>query len=902
MEIFKQKPGVEEVFKELQDFALINSERIKKGWNLLFALITGYFNYVLLSRYPFFPSEWVGALTIIVFLFSLKSKRRGITLFTLLVTASVSYQSPELGLFYFIFFFVGFSVLAGDIADHVLFPIAILVVQNPLLQSTLLPTMGLVYGGPITTTLVGLYVILRYVTGVFSGDPGYDFYVNHHALPLYIEKPAMASISLQPLISSIENMSTASYQVILDNLFSSPVNILQIMLWISISPLSAYALKKKEFGYETWKRSLLYIFGVNALLYAASAYSRLNGDLSLLLNISAHSGYFVSVAMLGSIFSSGLYPALLFYYRDISKAFARKETAYTGRVSVKTAKPIAEETRPTISWDEIGGLESVKQELRDAIELPAKQSDLYQKYKIKPSKGVLLFGPPGCGKTLLAKAVSSQINASFREVKGSDVLSKYFGESEKLVEALFKDLKANPPSILCVDEAESLFTSRDTSLEAQRGVVSSFLRELDGVDPTTGVYVVAITNKPDQMDEALLRPGRFDKLIYVAPPDLEAREQLFRISLSNRPLSEDIDYRELAGLTERWSGADIELLCNDAAALVAKEAHRERLPDRPITIKDLTDLISRRSPSISLSSLRRYEEFKIKYERRVQGTEASSVLLDASYSWDDIGGYEAVKEELREAIEYPISNPELYKKYNVRRPKGVIFHGPPGTGKTLFAKVLASTSKARFFSVRGPEILNKWVGASEARLREIFDLAREKAPSIIFFDEIDAVAPRRFADDSSNVSARIVSQMLTEMDGVEADSSIIVIATTNRLDLLDEALLRPGRFDKIIEIPLPDRDARESILRVHLKGRPVSDDIGYEALSWASEGMSGADIAAACNEASMMLLRDSLRKGSDVISVLEQGHMMEAITFVKSRAGVDKDEVPTSRRRDRSTI
>jgi len=508
------------------------------------------------------------------------------------------------------------------------------------------------------------------------------------------------------------------------------------------------------------------------------------------------------------------------------------------------------ETRPStgVTYDDIGGMKDVIEKVREMIELPLKYPELFERLGIEPPKGVLLYGPPGTGKTLLAKAVANEADANFFSINGPEIMSKYYGESEENLRRIFEQAKENAPSIIFIDEIDAIAPKRDeVTGETERRVVAQLLTLMDGLEERGRVIVIGATNRPDALDPALRRPGRFDREIEVRVPDKEGRKEILQIHTRNMPLAEDVDLDKLAEMTHGFVGADLAALCREAAmnALrrylpkidLEKGPDPKLLEEMKVTMKDFLEALKYVQPSALREVLIRIPEVK----------------------WKDIGGLEDVKRELREAVELPLRYPEAYARLGMRPPKGVLLYGPPGTGKTLLAKAVANEAEANFISVKGPEVLSKWVGESEKIIREIFRKARQAAPCVIFFDEIDAIAPER-GTDVNKVTDRIVNQLLTEMDGMQPLENVVVIAATNRPELLDKALLRPGRFDKIIYVPPPDREARKAIFKVHTRNMPLAEDVDLDKLAEITENYVGADIEAVCREAAMNALRRVLSK------------------------------------------
>ncbi len=518
-------------------------------------------------------------------------------------------------------------------------------------------------------------------------------------------------------------------------------------------------------------------------------------------------------------------------------------------------KPAREEGKiPRVTYEDIGGLKDAIQKIREMVELPLRHPELFQKLGIDPPKGILLYGPPGTGKTLLAKAVANESNAHFISISGPEIMSKYYGESEKRLREIFEEAEKNAPSIIFIDEIDAIAPKREeVTGEVERRVVAQLLALMDGLKGRGEVIVIGATNRPNAIDPALRRPGRFDREIEIGVPDREGRKEILQIHTRGMPLADDVDLDKLADITHGFVGADLAALAKEAAMRAlrrimkevnlfeSEEIPAEILDKLQVTMQDFLDALK----DITPSALREV------------------IVQVPNVRWSDVGGLEEVKEELRMAVEWPLKYPELFKASGAKQPKGILLYGPPGTGKTLLAKAVANESEANFISVKGPEILSKWVGESEKAIREIFRKARQSAPAIIFFDEIDSIAPIRGATGDSRVTERIISQLLTEMDGLEELRKVVVIAATNRPDLLDPALLRPGRFDRLIYVPPPDFKARIEILKIHSKGKPLSDDVNLEELAKLTEGYTGADLENLVNTAALIALKEHVSKYKD---------------------------------------
>jgi len=501
-----------------------------------------------------------------------------------------------------------------------------------------------------------------------------------------------------------------------------------------------------------------------------------------------------------------------------------------------------------VTYEDIGGLHEELQRIREMVELPLKHPELFRHLGIEPPKGVILWGPPGCGKTLIAKAIANETGAHFISINGPEIMSKFYGESEARLREIFKEAEENAPSIIFIDELDAIAPKRsEVTGEVERRVVSQLLTLMDGLKSRGQVIVIGATNRIDAVDPALRRPGRFDREIRIGVPDRNGRKEILQIHTRRMPLADDVDLDELANITHGFTGADLAALCREAAM----NALRRFLPK--------IDLEKETIPAEVLEELRVTREDFMNALKIVQPSALREVILEIpNVKWEDIGDLEQVKQELREAVEWPLKYPDLFKRLGIKPPKGILLYGPPGTGKTLLAKAVANESEANFISVKGPEILSKWVGESEKAVREIFQRAREAAPCIIFFDELDAIAPRRGLHTDSGVTDRIVNQLLTEMDGIQILKDVVVIGATNRPDILDPALLRPGRFDRVIFVPPPDVEGRYQIFQIHTRDMPLADDVDLRKLAEMTEGYTGADIEALCREAALNAARENI--------------------------------------------
>src|SRR5487761_346598 len=525
-------------------------------------------------------------------------------------------------------------------------------------------------------------------------------------------------------------------------------------------------------------------------------------------------------------------------------------------ISDQVAKP-TERNLPTISYEDIGGLRNEIVKVREMIELPMKHPELFERLGIEAPKGVLLHGPPGTGKTLLAKAVANETNAHFISLSGPEIMGKYYGESEERLRGIFADAEKNAPSIVFIDEIDSIAPKREeVTGEVEKRIVSQLLTLMDGLESRGKVVVIAATNRPDALDPALRRPGRFDREIEIGVPDQKGRLEVLQIHTRGMPLADDVDLPKLASSTHGFVGADLQALAKEAAM----RALRRILPE-----------IDLEKQSVPAEILNKIIVMMTDFQGALTEVEPSAmreVLVEVpNVHWSDIGGLSEVKKELEESVEWPLKYRDVFDYAHTKPAKGILLYGPPGTGKTLLAKAIANESEANFISVKGPELLSKWVGESERSVREIFHKARQAAPSIIFMDELDSLVPTRGGAGDSQVTERVTSQILTELDGLEELRDVVIIGATNRPDMIDPALLRPGRFDKLLYVPTPGLEARKEILAIHLKGKPLAKDISIDDLAARTEGYSGADLQSVVDTSAMLAIREYIDKykGSDVV-------------------------------------
>ncbi len=544
------------------------------------------------------------------------------------------------------------------------------------------------------------------------------------------------------------------------------------------------------------------------------------------------------------------------------------KTVPAGNVVVSTNtdlqlhKEAPEEVTPiaTVTYDDVGGLDEAISRIREIVELPIRHPELFARLKIQAPRGVLLHGPPGCGKTLLAKTVATESEAFFRAINGPEIVSQYYGESEKFLRDAFQEAEKNKPAIIFIDEIDAIASRRESGGMESR-IVAQLLTLMDGLQDRDQVFVLAATNRLDAVDPALRRPGRFDREIHISVPDQHGRYDILKVHTRGVPLDDSVNLHSIAQGTHGFVGSDLAFLVKEAAL----SALRRMLPK-------IEESHMQVPPDMINQIVVNAEDFK-NARQLVEPSALREITIEIPMvRWEDVGGMESAKQALREVVELPINRPDIFQRFNITPPKGVLLFGPPGTGKTLLAKAVATESQANFISIRGAEVMSKWVGESEKIIAEIFRRARQAAPSVLFIDELDNIAPRRGSGFDSRVSERIVNQLLVEMDGMEQLESVVVLAATNRPDMIDTALLRPGRFDIFIFTPPPNQAARQAIFKVHTRNMPLAEDVRTEQLASATEGFSGADIQNICRKAVLAVLRTNLEA-----TRVNMAHFYEAI-------------------------
>ena len=534
-------------------------------------------------------------------------------------------------------------------------------------------------------------------------------------------------------------------------------------------------------------------------------------------------------------------------------------------VKEEAAKEIEMEG-PRVSYEDIGGLHEEILKVREMIELPLKHPELFDRLGIDPPKGVLLHGPPGTGKTLIAKAVANESGANFYTINGPEIMSKFYGQSEENLRKIFEEAEKNAPSIIFIDEIDAIAPKRsEVHGEVERRVVSQMLTLMDGLKGRGKLIVIGATNIPDTLDPALRRPGRFDREIRIDAPDRNGRKEILQIHTRGMPMSEDCNLDALADITYGYVGADLAALARESAMSALRRYLPEIDLEKPIPVEVLEKM------EVTM------DDFKNAH-RGIEPSAMREFLIEVpKVSWEDIGGLEEAKQQLREAVEWPLTKPDAFKRMGITPPRGILLYGPPGTGKTLLAKAVASESKANFISIKGPEVMSKWVGESEKAVRELFKKARQVAPTIVFLDELDSIAPMRGTDTGSHVTDSVVNQLLTSIDGLESMEGVVVVGATNRPDIIDQGLLRPGRFDRLVLIHSPDKKAREEIFKIHTKGMPLDKTVDIKYLAESTENYSGADIEALCREAAMLAIRED-----DKAKKVTKTHFDKAMEVVRA--------------------
>ncbi len=801
--------------------------------------------------FPFYPWPYVILIVGAVMAIAWKYPQLALLVLTLLVVPEVAYQSGALGL---VFLFAVLPVLYAGLVDwRFAFGTLLTLFLAPVGLSFAVPIfMALIFslylglavavaGGLLISLFVtlGNLPIFGYLVG--PGGNGSRTLVSGHAAALLPTLP-IPYFTLNSIGSAYANLLFPNFQVLVQGsggFGELAIPMAQIGAWVFAAWIVTVAFKERE---RQTERNL---FQSGAIAGAVLAGVTLVGMVAF---------NYTSLWMIGALL---FIPAMItcvaggLVLKDVFESYF---TSRLGATSVGSRVAEMKGLQKT-TFEMVGGLHDVKADIKESMIIPLMRKDVTTRFKLEPPKGILLFGPPGCGKTMLMKALASELGVEMISIKCSDLMSKWYGESENRVADLLRTARERSPCILFMDEIDAVAKRRDmyTADDVTPRILSILLSEMDGIDKSAGVIVIGSTNKPDMIDPALMRPGRLDKIIYVPPPDFNERMEIIHVHLSGRPVAGDIDLSEIAKKTERFSGADLANLVREAATIAVRRSMMTKA-DSVITMDDFNQVMPRIKPSISLRMITDYETMKLDYERKMHQTQRMERKIVVH--WDDVGGLTDIKQAIREYVELPLTRPELMESYKIKSGRGILLFGPPGCGKTHIMRAAANELNVPMQIVNGPELVSALAGQSEAAVRDVLYRARENAPSIVFFDEIDALASKE-SMRTPEVS-RAVSQFLTEMDGLRPKDKVIIIATTNRPQTLDPALLRPGRFDKIFYVPPPDVAARQDIFRIHLKGVPVDGSVDFGDLSRRSDGFSGADIANCVDEAKLIALREQL--------------------------------------------
>lgn len=834
------------------------ADRHRLAFNAGAALLAAGFTYFVTGALPYYPLGWRWLIILVVTGLWLLKPAGGLFFTLAALMLPVAYSSLTLAAAYFLVFGpivamgpFGFLVLATTAAALFLPQLAGLLFVGPFMAGFLGSRRGGVLGA-----VACLWVELLALLGGQASAGSLVIGAQTAAL-VSLRSTAVTSLLDFAWLNALTN-TKASDSDSVGRLFQSdllaglltsfverPILLAQVALWaVAAGVIGALLSRAQAPGIP----SRLIAVGVGALLLGV-------GHLALPVLLAGGG------ADVGAIGFSILVPAALVALASPVLEVAPFALSPSLPAQAKSGEATAAKEIPSDTWDQLAGVDDIKDEALDAIEsqFDAKVRKSLQRMSIRPTRGILLFGPPGTGKTKLARVIAHEAGAAFFAVSGTEFTSKWYGESEANLRRIFDEARQSRPSVLFFDEIEAFLPKRtelSRSDAPEKGIVATFLAYTDGIGDLDGVLLIGATNHPDLIDPAALRPGRFDKLIYVSPPGREARREILQRYLKGRKLASDVVLDKLAARMERFTGADIQSACAEATRRAMERGDRGAAT---IAMADLETAVGGIKPSVTIKMLREYEALADQYGRRSKKAEAEDVVAKPVLTWNDVAGLDNVKDALREAIELPLAHPELFQEYGIKPSKGVLLFGPPGCGKTFLAKVVASEAKAHFLHVKGPELLQQATGQSEAQLRDVFIRARENTPCVLFFDEIDALAGARGTMEASGT--KILAQFLTEMDGVEELKGVIVVAATNRPDMLDPAIMRPGRLDRVLYVPPPDHAARVALIKRELAGKPVAGDVDYTQLAGRTEGYSAADITAICNSAAMTAARDTLRTG-----------------------------------------
>lgn len=827
-------------------------------FNVSTAFLAAGFTYYVTGLLPYYPPGWrwllILAVAIIWFL-----KPSGGLMFALAVyILPISYNSNSIALTLLYLPILLLTYAAGPYGFLVMAAATVISLQPQLAGLLLIsPLMAVFLGSRRGAFLGALTCFWAEALGLLRGKASVGLLI------LGAQTKSLISLRSTPVnslldfawLKTLTNAKTGG-TVLLSKLFTPfiehPILLAQIILWAVTAGVIGLLLFRSKL--QNLRTRLIAVGGGALILLVGHFLLHV-----LLVGSRVEIGKFIFSIFVSAALVVLISPVLEIMSLTLFLSLQSKEQL--GEIATMHKEILSDKEIPSDKWDELAGIDEIKDEILDTIksQFNLKTRKALLKMSIRPTRGILLFGPPGTGKTKLARIIAHEAKATFFAVSGTEFTSKWYGESEANLRRIFEKAHYNRPSVLFFDELEAFLPKRtefSRSDAPEKGIVATFLAYTDGIENLEGVLLIGATNYPDLIDPAALRPGRFDKLIYISPPGLEARYKILERYLKDKPLSPDVDLHKLAERMERFTGADIQYVCTEAM----KRATQSGGPKpEPVTMSDLETAIGGIKPSVTFKMLREYEALADQYGRRSKKIKAEEVVTKPVLSWNDVAGLENVKDALREIIEMPLTHPELFKEYNIKPSKGVLLFGPPGCGKTFLAKVVANEAKAHFLHIKGSELLQQFIGKSEAQLQDLFNRARENAPCILFFDEIDAIAGARGTERESGT--KILTQLLTEMDGIEELKGVIVVAATNRPDMLDPALMRPGRLDRILYVPPPDHPARLALFKKELAGKPLATDIDYKQLADMTEGYSAADITAICNAVAMAAAKDTLKTG-----------------------------------------
>ena len=816
------------------------------------AILAGCVTWGVLTALPYFPTFWVWLAALVVVGVMWAKPIAGAGLMSLFCFISIMRFSAIFGIAFIPFLGLGLMTGTPFLEICALLTIGVLLPGAAPLAFAI-PLIGGQHGSSKGAMLAAAGCVALETAGrvpdliasvpliqLAAKDPGFT-------LP---NGPVTNPLALGWLITTLTIVDPVAAIRLAVSPFSGNLLLLfQVLLWMCVAVVVAAVAAPQRM---TGKRTVWSAWAIGTIVLIAG-----HGTLWYFM---ADVPLSVARLLYHGVVAAGTAGAVLFLRETFLKPIEQTETAIEERpASAPEPSPSVPRNIPAERWDELAGIDGIKTELAEAASSqfdPATRETMAS-FGLKPTRGILLFGPPGTGKTKLAHCIAGQFRAALVSVKGGQFASKWFGESEANLRDSFQEAIAQRPAVLFFDELEGVLPKRTDfahSDSPQRGIVSAFLALVDDLANTTGILLVAATNHPEIIDPAALRPGRFDRAVYVGPPNAEGRTEIITRYLRGRPVTNGVDPVALARPLERYTGADLQAVCMGAfnAAL-----RRNPKGTDPVTMADLKGAAAAIRASVTLEMVRHYGQLAERFSRRSERTLPPDPIDKATLAWDDVAGLDKAKEALREAVEMPFSHAGLVKEYGVQPVKGVLLFGPPGCGKTFLAKVTAAETHAFFLHVRGPELLSSLIGDSESQLRDVFTQARENAPSLLFFDEIDALTAAR--GSLAEAGPKMVAQFLTEMDGIEDLKNVVVMAATNRVEALDNALLRPGRFDRVIYVPLPDLHARFALFEHELRQRPITDDLQLTRLAQVTEGFSGSDIAAACNTAAIQAVKQALR-------------------------------------------